>query len=642
MSENDMDPCLFREKTMHPRIKPLVLILLMALNVPSVAAVSGGDVVPGPRARQLPQDVPSAWESTRRYLEQRVLDAPADVHARLALAQHDMTRASTLRSGIVQISLLAGDREVGAAAIESWRDALTWTDGQASDMPLFQAFLRVRPRDAAVRTRLNEIARRHGVSPNAVVAVSPPPPLTGEVRDDISDTPPPLASSPALAYAPVPSPAGAVADSRSPPVRAFAEPQAAAAGYAPAVGMAPAAPVAASTAVGDTEAQAKARGLEEEIDAIERGRIATLSVGTVVRSRQGEKGMSQLTDTEIPISLRFDFGDGKATINVTPVILSSGTPATGINSISNFGGGPLLAGALPGVSAGSQNASGVGLGVAWESGNLQADVGTTPLGFRYTDVNAGVKYRLPVSDAFSFSIGLSRRPVTDSVLSFAGARDDRTGTAWGGVSATGGRLEANLDEGSYGLYGYGALHRVTGHQVESNNRAELGAGSYWRIVRTEDSGLTVGLALTALSFDKNLSFFTYGNGGYFSPQQFVSLAVPVEWRARTSRLSYRLNGSLGVQHMRTDSAAFFPLNPSLQTATAAVYPGQSKTGLGYNVGAALEYQIQPQWFLGGRLAIDNARDYRQFNSNVYLRYAFGAVTGPQAMPVNTVRSPYAN
>ncbi|XAH23245.1 cellulose synthase subunit BcsC-related outer membrane protein [Xylophilus sp. GW821-FHT01B05] len=609
---------------MYPRTKPLVLILLMALNVPSMAAVGGGgDAMPGPRARQLPEDVPSAWESTRRYLEQRVLDAPADVHARLALAQHEMTRASTLRSGIVQISLLAGDREVGAAAIESWRDALAWTDGQASDIPLFQAFLRVRPRDAAVRGRLNEIARRHGVSPNAVAAVFPPPPLTGRVQDDISDTPPPLASSPALGYVPAPAPA---------PERSFAQ----------ASGPTPAAPVAAGTAAGGTEAQAKARGLEEEIDAIERERIATLSVGTVVRSRQGEKGMSQLTDTEIPISLRFDFGDGKATINVTPVILSSGTPATGINTISNFGGGPLLAGALPGVSAGSQNASGVGLGVGWESGNLQADLGTTPLGFRYTDVNAGIKYRLPVSDAFSFSIGLSRRPVTDSVLSFAGARDDRTGTAWGGVSATGGRLEANLDEGSYGLYGYGSLHRLTGHQVESNSRAELGAGSYWRILRTEDSGLTVGLALTALGFDKNLSFFTYGNGGYFSPQQFVSLAVPVEWRARTSQLSYRLNGSLGVQHMRTDSAPFFPLNPSLQTTTAAFYPGQSKTGLGYNLGVALEYQLQPQWFLGGRLAIDNARDYRQFNTNVYLRYAFGAVTGPQAMPVNTVRSPYAN
>ena len=73
---------------------------------------------------------------------------------------------------------------------------------------------------------------------------------------------------------------------------------------------------------------------------------------------------------------------------------------------------------------------------------------------------------------------------------------------------------------------------------------------------------------------------------------------------------------------------------------SAVYPGQSKTGLGYNFGAAAEYQLAPQLFVGGQLAMDNASDYRQFIGGVYLKYAFEPMTRQASLPVNPVRSPY--
>ena len=725
---------------MYPRLKPIALVILTMLNAPAIEAA---------RAR-LPDDVPAAWESTRRYLEQRVLEAPNDVRARLALAQHQMTRASTLRSGIVQLSLLANDREVGPAAIESWRDALAWTEGLPSDAPLYQAYLRVRPRDEQVRARLAAIARNGGGS----VAMAPLPPeaqMSPEMAQPLAYAPPPayaavpgyapapayatapayapapgyppaaaypqaqayapaapayaplppalyasaapVAAPVAQAYAPVapayapavapaytgpipayaplaapaPAPAArAVADNRSPAVRAFAQSQGLDPSYVPApapavlpaaapvraplfaqaaapIGPAaiPVAPASGAPLLG-SDTQVKVRGLQDEIDAMERGRGAQVTVGTVVRYRQGEKGMGQLTDTEIPIALRFDLGDGKATISVTPVVLNTGTPATDSNTMGRFGAGPVLAAALPGASGGSQDTAGVGLGLAYEQGNVQGDIGTTPLGFRKAEVIGGVKVRLPVSDEFSFSIGLSRRPLTDSVLAFAGLKDQRTGTTWGGVTANGGRIDATLDEGSFGIYGYGSLHRVVGDSVATNTRGELGAGTYWRIVRSEDATLTAGLAASVLSFDKNLSNFTYGQGGYFSPQQFISLAVPVEWQARSNRLAYRVNGSLGVQHVRTDSSAYFPLDPSLQALTNTFYSGTSKTGLGYGLGFAMEYQLDPQWYLGGQVAVDNARDYRQFVGGIYLKYMSRPQRGPIPLPVSPVRSPYAS
>ena len=79
-----------------------------------------------------------------------------------------------------------------------------------------------------------------------------------------------------------------------------------------------------------------------------------------------------------------------------------------------------------------------------------------------------------------------------------------------------------------------------------------------------------------------------------------------------------------------------------ETGATAIYPGQSRTGLGYNLGAAMEYQMHPQVFLGGHLALSNARNYREFAGGLYVRYAFQPYNGLQVFPVNPLRSPYAN
>lgn len=398
----------------------------------------------------------------------------------------------------------------------------------------------------------------------------------------------------------------------------------------------------------------------EELNDIRQDRIPVVSLGLVARVRQGESGLSQLTDIEAPLQLKFDAGDGKMTVGITPTSLNAGTAELGYGTLSRFGGGPVSTLALPDRSAGGQSASGVGLSVGYESANLKMDVGTTPLGFNKSDVTGGVKYRIPLSDELTLVVDGSRRPVTDSLLSFAGTKDPRSGDNWGGVSSTGGRLDLNWESGDFGLYTYGSLYGLTGTNVATNTRVEGGGGLYWRLDRSANSSLTTGLNVTALSYDKNLRYFTYGHGGYFSPQRFLSLNVPLEWAQRSNRFSYQLKGSLGVQTFREDAAAYYPTSSSRQaaavqaandafafgtagsTANGAVYPSQSKTGLGYNLGAAMEFQMHPQLFVGGQLALDNARDYRQFIGGIYVRYALQPYSGLQALPINPVKSPYGN
>lgn len=447
-----------------------------------------------------------------------------------------------------------------------------------------------------------------------------------------------------------------------------------------------------------TGLSAAARALDE----IREERSPYVVQGLTVRSNDSESGLSRITDVQAPLEINFPAGDSRVAVRVTPVSLNAGSIDD--NAKTRFGSGALgasseiadiastrsalqavdvstltpaeltaheqslaaldsrIGNALSGVTGpvGRQRDTGVGLAAAWESkpNGLKADIGVSPMGFLYSTVIGGVSLDRPVSgtDHMRYGVTLSRRMVTDSLTSFAGARDARSGLEWGGVTANGGRAQISYDDGDVGAYGYGALHALRGNNVKSNSRAELGGGVYWYLFNDEERILTAGLSLTGIGYDNNQGHFTYGSGGYFSPQGFYSLGVPVSWSHRGERWTYALRGSLGVQHIKQDAADYHPNDGDMQAAleqTSGVaaglgigiptrVSGSSDTGIGYSLAGNAEYRLGSNFFLGGQLGVDNAQDYRQWSGGLYLRYMFENMTGPMALPVSPYQSPYAN
>ena len=111
-----------------------------------------------------------------------------------------------------------------------------------------------------------------------------------------------------------------------------------------------------------------------------------------------------------------------------------------------------------------------------------------------------------------------------------------------------------------------AAHGITGRNVQSNSRVETGGGAYLHLLNSPSSKLTLGMNIGLMGYQKNLSYYTFGQGGYFSPQSFVSVAFPVDWSGRSDRLSWRLNASLGVQSFTQKSSPYFPTDPSRNAA----------------------------------------------------------------------------
>lgn len=401
-------------------------------------------------------------------------------------------------------------------------------------------------------------------------------------------------------------------------------------------------------------------GVAEELAQVNREQASTVSGGIVFRNRTGEDGLSTLTDIEAPVQGRIKAGNGHIVVTATPVTLDAGTAASNLSTLARFGAGLSTSTSATAAVAGtnnygSQTASGVGLSVGYEGRSFSGDIGVTPLGFPEKNIVGGLQYNGAITDKVSYSLAIARRAVTDSLLSYAGARDSASGLEWGGVTSNGGLASLAWDDGTNGLYVNAAYQHYMGYNVASNNAVKGGGGVYTRLFKDADQTLTVGVNTTLMTYNKNLSYYTYGQGGYFSPQQYMILNLPVEWTGRNGQFTYDVKGSIGVQHYRQDASNYFPLNDgsSRQSDAAAeakligtgvdsgaVYPGQSKTGVSYSLSAVGEYQLAPQLAFGATASLGNAYEYREWLAAVYVRYSFSKQTGLQPFPPTPLSSPY--
>jgi hypothetical protein len=211
-------------------------------------------------------------------------------------------------------------------------------------------------------------------------------------------------------------------------------------------------------------------------------------------------------------------------------------------------------------------------------------------------------------------------------------RDVNSGRVWGGVVRTGGRAQLEVGTQPISFYVGGGYSGLDGTQVAKNNRVEAGAGASWVVYREPDEELIAGLDLVYFAYDKNQRLFSYGNGGYFSPQSYTAALFPLDWRARSGNLAWRLGGTIGYQTYRESAAKYFPLDAGMQaqaelaaasdSTLRSSLPASSNSGVSGGVRADLEYSVTPNLRLGGLLRYDRTANWNEARGLVFARYRF--------------------
>ncbi|MBL6454955.1 BCSC C-terminal domain-containing protein [Belnapia sp. T6] len=386
--------------------------------------------------------------------------------------------------------------------------------------------------------------------------------------------------------------------------------------------------------------------IQRELLAVRDEAAARIQGGIGYRTRSGTAGRDRLEEVSAPVEASIGSGvlGGRVTATMTPVSIDAGKMGgNNIDDLRSYGTN-AVAGSLQGTNASPSaaersrlvardtQASGVALGLGYSQEGFRADVGTSPIGFRQQNLLGGVEWAPALSSTVRLRLTAEQRSVTDSVLSWSGVRDPNSGRSWGGVVRTGGRAQLEYGSGPVGLYAGAGYSVFNGQNTASNSRFEAGAGASYMVWKRPEDELQTGLDLVYFGYDKNQRLYTYGNGGYFSPQSYFAANIPVDYRGRSGDLAYRIGGTIGYQSYKEDAARYFPTDAGLQAqlesslgadpTARASQPARSGSGIIGGVRGDIEYSVTPNLRIGALLRYDRTANWNEARGLFFARYRF--------------------
>ena len=400
-----------------------------------------------------------------------------------------------------------------------------------------------------------------------------------------------------------------------------------------------------------------ARSLRSDVDALYRQRNThvTLMHDYGWRQDDGTPGTSELSTQSTLLHVDTPWQDGTAFARVERIGMDAGsfeqndqgryTPDFGS---CQFVGQTADGKSLPACTGGSQTADGSVLALGWQGGRWAVDLGTTQ-GYAVNNWLGGATLSGDLGQV-GWSLTASRRPMSNSLLSFAGARDRPTGVRWGGVTANGGTLGLSWDQGGdNGIWASLGHHWLYGENVADNQRTRAMAGYYHRVVERADERVRVGLTLMHWRHDKDLGGYSLGQGGYYSPQRYTSVGVPVSYAWRNYDWSLLLEGSVSWSQAHSGSSRLYPdahvnrrvlAQYGVDSNIDAMSEASDSSGLGYRLRGLFERRLSDRWVLGGGFDWQHSDDYAPSHAMLYLRYLFEPWRGNLALPV-TPLEPYS-
>lgn len=385
---------------------------------------------------------------------------------------------------------------------------------------------------------------------------------------------------------------------------------------------------------------------QRALQSLELRRQPLIEAGISPSYNSGTAGVSLYRAVEMPVQVRIPQGYlGHWFIHADGVKLDAGTldmsSSYSRRSFGTFAALPDDGAEAPLARSLHSRAAGLALGAGFEADDWRVDLGTTPIGFPVTNIVGGIRFSVP-NDYVGLRFNVSRRPVTGSVLSYAGVHDPVTGDVYGGVLQTGADMRISRDVGTATAFAQFGGFVYTGRNVATNQSFKLRTGFTVPVAQARNWRLESGLIGNYWHYSRNLDFYTYGQGGYYSPQRYLSVGVPLRWSGRSGNMSWELRGSLGYSSTYEASSPFYPTSSRLQQASGdRMHSGGPGGGVSYSLGGVLQYNFTPKLAAGISFSIDRSHDNAPSTAMLYFRYLFNPDKGPVRYPPSAV-DPYSD
>jgi hypothetical protein len=237
-----------------------------------------------------------------------------------------------------------------------------------------------------------------------------------------------------------------------------------------------------------------------------------------------------------------------------------------------------------------------------------------------------------------FGIG---EPMRDSLLSWRGMRL-ADGASWGAVQRTEIGARARWQIGPRWNVSTGAQAQwLTGMNVVRNFGISTDVSAAYDLKLRHFDYFSVGPAIHYLAYNRNENFYTWGQGGYYSPQSSLSTGIALQWLSQEGRRwQWQGNVETGWNVSHQSSAPCFPqglptdallaqvgsanadaAQNAFPKVTALSCAGSHDQGPYAHVRLAATFRLSPHWQTGvlGDANVTPGRD-KQFAALAFLRY----------------------
>lgn len=345
-----------------------------------------------------------------------------------------------------------------------------------------------------------------------------------------------------------------------------------------------------------------------------------LGLGLAARSKSGDSGGGRLRLRLAP-QLRYGghHAGGWLEAELSGVAADAGMTTTSLP----FGAAVPGQGPVP-TRVGASGA----LQLRWSrltSAGPELSIGSTAVG---TPVPATATFTLAwreMEDDHAWRAALYREPVRDSVLSLLGQRDPASGQTWGRVLRDGMSLGGHrrLGEGPWYLAGGLRLERLTGRSVADNRRQAVQIDLMRGFEAPGFRYLQAGPVLAWEGYRRDLSAYTWGHGGYFSPRDFTQAGAALQFETG-ERPDWRLGGRLSAQWQRVEQAGApcHPLPPPATPTTCSGYAGERNAGFATQVELRAVTRLAPRWHFAGSAGYRHGPAYRDHALGLTLIHLF--------------------
>jgi thioredoxin-like negative regulator of GroEL len=351
----------------------------------------------------------------------------------------------------------------------------------------------------------------------------------------------------------------------------------------------------------------------------------------LLRYKSGSDGFDKLIEADFPITFDYPMFYGKKwSFSLIPAYLNSGS-APSVPYAGNFykfvNGGP------------KQNDLVTSLWAAKPEVGFQME-GPVRYGFLLGTSFIGG----PVSPLPTFTAGASGKnwlinvhqlQVDESLLSYAGQKDPYTDKEWGRVLRTGIDGNISLEPWPYYWLIFSAGYDYLWGENVWSNQSVFGNASFGKFFPWGPGDLSAGWFATVKHYQRNTNFFTFGHGGYFSPEVFFITGPTLRYRT-TPCATYSIDaqGSAGYMYYRTKDSPHYPLfndnlsalSGSAQGDATGAYSGENVSRLGLSGKVRGVKLFGNHWLGSAYLGFNNASSYNEWRTGVSLQYFFDSIT----------------